>query len=140
MDFRDIFSLVFFLAGVAMIIIAWVLMRKGLWSFYDSHKEWALNDLYSPRWRRGIESPYQLFDMGVMLVCAGIVSAIGFNFGFKAGGWALTAVSAALLAFNVAVRLKRVDREDRDAYVSVTVGILITICALLLGLFIVAMA
>ena len=123
-----------------MIIIARVLMRKGMWSFYDSHKEWALNDLHSPGWRRGIESPYELFDIGVMLICAGIVSAITFNFGFKAGGWALTAVSAALLAFNVAVRLRRVDREDRDAYNSVIVGIIITTCALLLGLFIVAMA
>lgn len=140
MDFRDIFSLAFILAGVAMMIIARILMHKGMWSFYDSHKEWSLNDLHYPGWRRGFSSPYELFDMGVMLVCAGVVSAIGFNFGFKAGGWALAAISAALLAFNAAVRLKRVDREDTDEYNSVIVAIIITVCATLLGLFIVAMA
>lgn len=134
MDFLDIISLVFILAGVAMMIIARILMRKGMWSCYDSHKEWALNDLHSPWWRRGFSSPYEVFDMGVVLVCGGIVSAIGFNFGFKAGGWALAAISAALLAFNAAVRLRRVDREDKDAYNSVIVAIIITSCALLLGL------
>lgn len=141
MDFTDIFSLVLILVGVAMMIIARILMHKGMWSFYDSHKEWELNDLHSP-WhsRRGFQSPYEVFDMGVMLVCGGVVSAIGFNFGFKAGGWALAAISAALLAFNAAVRLKRVDREDTDEYNSVIVAIIITVCATLLGLFIVAMA
>lgn len=83
MDIRDVFSLGFILAGVAMIIIARVLMRKGMWSFYDSHKEWSLNDLHSPWGRRGIETPYELFGIGIILICAGIVSAIGFNFGLK---------------------------------------------------------
>lgn len=140
MDFRDIFSLVSILAGVAMMVIARVLMHKGMWSFYDSHKEWALQDLHYPGGRRGFGSPYEVFDMGVVLICMGVVSAVGFNFGFKAGGWALAAVGAALLAFNAAVRLRRVDREDTDAYNSVIVSIIITVCALLLGLFIVAMA
>lgn len=140
MDFRDIFSLGFLLAGAAMIIIARILMHKGMWSFYDSHKEWELNDLHRPWSRRGLGSPYEVFDMGVVLVCGGVVSAVGFNFGFKAGGWALAGISAALLAFNAAVRLKRADREDKDEYNSVIISIIITACSLLLGLFIVAMA
>lgn len=141
MDFRDIFSLVSILAGVAMMIIARILMHKGMWIFYDSHKEWELQDLHYPGWRRrGFDSPYMVFDFGVILICGGVVSAVIFNFGFKAGGWALAAEGAALLAFNAAVRLRRVDREDTDAYNSVIVSIIITVCALLLGLFIVAMA
>lgn len=115
-------------------------MHKGMWSFYDSHKEWELNDLHRPWSRRGLGSPYEVFDMGVVLVCGGVVSAVGFNFGFKAGGWALAGISAALLAFNAAVRLKRADREDKDEYNSVIISIIITACSLLLGLFIVAMA
>lgn len=140
MDFRDIFSLIFILAGVVMLIAAQVRKHKGMWSSYDSHKEWQLNDLHSPGWRRGIESPYELSDLGVILICAGVVSEIGFNFGFKAGGWALTAISAALLIFNVLVRFKRVDRDDKDAYTAVVVSNIITGCTLALGLFIVAMA
>lgn len=140
MDFLDILSLAFIIAGAAMMIIARILMHKGMWSFYDSHKEWELNDLHRPWSRRGLGSPYELFDMGVVLICGGVVSAIGFNFGFKAGGWALAAISAALLAFNAAVRLKRADREDKDEYNSVIVAIIITACSLLLGLFIVAIA
>lgn len=140
MDFRDILSLLFLLAGAVMLFVAQVRKRRGMWSSYDSHKEWQLNDLHSPGWKRGIESPYELSDFGIILICAGAVSAIGFNFGFKAGGWALAAVSAVLLVFNTAVRLKRVDRDDKDAYTSVIVSIIITVCALALGLFIVAMA
>lgn len=140
MDFLDILSLAFIIAGAAMMIIARILMRKGMWSFYDSHKEWELNDLHRPWSRRGLGSPYEVFDMGVVLICGGVVSAVGFNFGFKAGGWALAAISAALLAFNAAVRLKRADREDKDEYNSVIVAIIITACSLLLGLFIVAIA
>lgn len=140
MDFRDILSLIFILAGVVMLIAAQVRKHKGMWSSYDSHKEWQLNDLHSPGWRRGIESPYELSDLGVILICAGVVSEIGFNLGFKAGGWALTAISAALLIFNVFVRFKRVDRDDKDAYTAVVVSNIITGCTLALGLFIVAMA
>lgn len=140
MNFLDILSLAFIIAGAAMMIIARILMHKGMWSFYDSHKEWELNDLHRPWSRRGLGSPYEVFDMGVVLICGGVVSAVGFNFGFKAGGWALTAISPALLAFNAAVRLKRADREDKDEYNSVIIAIIITACSLLLGLFIVAIA
>lgn len=139
MDFRDIFSLIFILAGVVMLIAAQVRKHKGMWSSYDSHKEWELSDLHYPGYRRGIESPYQLSDLGVILICAGIVSVIGFNFGFKAGGRALTAISSALLIFNVLVRFKRVDR-DEDAHTSVVAANIIGGFALVLGLFIVAMA
>lgn len=140
MDFRDILSLLFLLAGVLMLVIAQVRKRKGMWSSYDSHKEWQLRDLHYPGWRRRIESLYELFDFGVILICAGVISAINFNFGFKASGWALSIISAALLAFNIAVRLRRVDRDDKDAYTDVVVTNIIGGCALALGLFIVAMA
>lgn len=141
MDFRDIFSLIFILAGVVMLIIAQVRKRKGMWSSFDSHKEWQLKDLHYPRWsRRGMNSPYELSDFGVILICGGIVSAIVFNFGFKAGGIALSVISAGLLVFNTAVRLRRVDRDDKDAYAAVVSSNIVTGCALALGLFIVAMA
>lgn len=140
MDFRDILSLLFLLAGVVMLIAAQVRKHKGMWSSYDSHKEWQLNDLHSPGWRRGMDSTYELSYFGVILICAGVVSAIGFNFGFKAGGWALAAISAAGLALNTAVRLRRVDRDDKDAYTAVVVSIIGAGCTLALGLFIVAMA
>lgn len=40
MDFRDILSLLFLLAGVVMLIAAQVRKHKGMWSSCDSHKEW----------------------------------------------------------------------------------------------------
>lgn len=140
MDFRDIFSLIFILAGVVMLIIAQVRKRKGMWSSFDSHKEWELSDLHHSGYRRGMESPYDLFDFGVILICGGVIGAINFNFGFKASGWALSVISAGLLVFNTAVRLRRVDRDDKDAYTSVVGANIVGGCALALGLFIVAMA
>ncbi len=132
MDFRDIISLVLILIGVVMLIVAQVLKHKGMWDL--SNDDMPFNN------PRGFDSPYEITDVGVMLICAGIVSAIVFNFGFKAGGWALTAVSAALLAFNAAVRLRRADKDDKDAYNSVIVAIIISACALVLGLFLVYIA
>ncbi len=132
MDFQDILSLLFILAGAVMLVISQVLKHKGMWNLRDDSKPFAFH--------RGFDTPYQVTDAGVMLICMGIVSAIGFNFGFKAGGWALTAVSAALLIFNVLVRLKHVDRDDKDAYTVVVVSNIISVCALALGIFIVAVA
>lgn len=140
MDFRDILSLIFILAGVVMLIAAQVRKRKGMWSNYDSHKEWQLNDLHSPGWRRRGMNPYDLSDFGVILICGGVISAVVFNFGFKASGIALSVISAGLLVFNTAVRLRRVDRDDKDAYAVVVASNIVTGCALALGLFIVAMA
>lgn len=140
MDFRDIFSLIFILAGVVMLIAAQRRKRKGMWSSYDSHKEWQINDLHYPGWSHRGMDPYDLSYFGVILICGGIVSAIGFNFGFKAGGIALSVISAGLLVFNTAVRLRRVDRDDKDAYTSVVGANIIGGFSLVLGLFIVAMA
>lgn len=126
MDFGDALSLIVILIGVVMLIVARVLMHKGMWDLRN-------DDL--PGRRRGFESPYDVSDMGVMLICGGIVSAVGFNFGLKAGAWTLAAVGAALLAFNLAVRLRRADKDDKDEYGTAVVAVIISACALALGLF-----
>lgn len=132
MDFRDIISVVFILAGVLMLIIAQVLGRKGMWNLGNDDMPFSS--------RRGFDTPYAIADTGVILICAGIVNAIGFNFGLKAGGWALAAVGAGITAFNLAVRLRRVDRDDKDAYSAAVAAVIISVCAFLLGLFLVYMA
>lgn len=132
MDFRDIISLIFILAGVLMLIIARVLKHKGMWDLGNDDM------LFSSR--RGFDTPYAVADTGVILICAGIIGTIGFNFGLKAGGWALAVTGAGAAAFNLAVRLRRVDRDDKDAYSAAVAAVIISVCAFLLGLFLAYMA
>lgn len=126
MDFGDALSLIVILIGIVMLIVAQVLKHKGMWDLRN-------DDL--PGRRRGFESPYNVSDTGVILICGGIVSAVSFNFGLKAGAWTLAAVGAALLAFSLAVRLRRADKDDKDEYNSAAAAAVISACALALGLF-----
>ena len=126
MDFLDGISLFFILIGVVMLIVAQVLKHKGMWDLRN-------DDIPSSRGR--FDSPYNVTDAGVIFVCMGVVSAIGFNFGLKAGAWTLASVGALLLAFNLSVRLRRADKDDKDEYNSAVAAAIISACASALGLF-----
>lgn len=131
MDFRDVISLVLFLIGVVMLIIAQVLKHKGMWDLRN-------DDL--PSSRGTVRSPYDFTNIGIIFMCMGIVSAVGFNFGLKAGGWAAAAVGAVLLILTVTVRLRRADKDDKDEYYSAVAAAIISGCALAMGLFLVYIA
>lgn len=137
-DPMDVVCLIFILLGVILIVIAQILKHKGIWDFHEAHKEWALKDLHSPASPRGFDSPYQVTYMGAVFIAIGALTAVYSVFGLKPAAWAFVGLSAVGLAFGVA-RLKRVDRGDNSAYAASVAAVIVTVCALLLGLWVLAL-
>lgn len=123
----DIVFSILILAGIAMVVIARVLMHKGMWNLRDD----SINFSH----RRGIETPYDLARMGVIFFCMGVATAVGHYFGLKAGGLTFSALGLATLVYSY-FWLKRVDREDADEYNSVIIALIASGCAIAIGLFV----
>ncbi len=109
----DILCLIFMLAGVIMVIRAQVLKHKGMWNLRND----------GAMFHRGIESPYELTNVGVIFFAIGLIAEIGFTFGLKAGLW--SAVAAALInaVVNV-VWLKHIEEDDKDPRTSAATNII----------------
>lgn len=131
MDPIDIIFLLLILVGIAIVVIARILMRKGIWDWRD--------ESISFNSRRGIENPYELAGVGVSIFLAGVVMAVNHYFGLKAAGLTLSALGLGLLVFCY-FWLKRVNREFDDDYNAAIVSLIYSGCAIALGLFLAWMA
>ncbi|MCX4356747.1 MAG: hypothetical protein OSJ43_11100 [Oscillospiraceae bacterium] len=122
----DIVFLILLLAGLAMIVTAQVLKHKGMWNLR--------NDDAPFHYHRGVDSPYQLTSIGVILSCMAIIGEIGITFGLRAGLWSTAAVAVINAAVN-AVWLKRIEEDDKDPRTNAAVNILVSAFALFIAVF-----
>lgn len=122
----DIVFVILLLAGLTMIVIAQVLKHKGMWDLR--------NDDAPFHYHRGIESPYQLTSIGVILAAFGLIGGIGLAFGLRAGLWSAAAAAVINAAANV-IWLRRIEEDDKEPRTNAVVNILMSAFVLLTALF-----
>lgn len=122
----DIVFMVLLLVGLTMIVIAQVLKHKGMWDLR--------NDDAPFHYHRGVESPYQLTSIGVILSAFGIIGGICLAFGLKSGLWSAAAAAVINAAANV-FWLKHIEEDDKDPRTNAVVNILISAFVMLIALF-----
>lgn len=100
-----------------------VLMHKGMWDLRN-------DDL--PGSARRIDSPYDLITIGVYIAVIGVSGEVGITFGLTAGLW--TGIAAAVIIAAIsAIRLKRIDKDDKDARIHAAVSIIVSVFAILVA-------
>lgn len=118
----DVISLIFILIGVILIIVSMVHRHKGMWNLRN-------DDISNSR--GGIREPYDETVAGAGFILVGALCGVWDIFGAWTAALVLVIIFAANLVFNI-IMARRVDQDESARY---SAGIITSIFALLVGVF-----
>ena len=117
---EDIICLVLILLGVFFIVRSLIHKHKGMWNFghedFSDAEPWdSLNPKIPHSYsRRGIDSPHDENQIGLILIAMGILFAIQFSFGLRAFAVGLLVVCAINVVYNIIMKRFFDEYDDDD--------------------------